>query len=103
MGNASTISLANHILDFLLGALVVWMAFTVAKMRLGGALKKAVNRVVIGAVILGAAHLMQTIPLHFGLGEQLHALLHRGIFLLGFVSLAMGIQSLVRAFGRPAA
>ena len=100
MDNPSIITLANHVMDFLLIAAAVWMAITVAKLRLGGALSSSVNRIVVGAGILGVAHVVETLCLQYGMEEHLNELVHRGIILAGFVALTLGIQSLVGAFGQ---
>jgi len=96
----SIIQFINHALDFVLIAAAVWMAVTVAKLRLGGALSSSVNRVVIGALILGFAHMVETIALQYGMEEHLNELIHRGIILLGFSALILGVQSLVGSFGK---
>lgn len=100
MNNLSLLPLANHFLDFLLVAAAIWMAVTVAQLRLGGALSSSVNRVVIGAVILGVAHMVETLSLQYGMDETANELVHRVIILFGFVALIMGVQSLVGAFGK---
>lgn len=100
MNDLSLIPFINHALDFLLVAAAIWMAVTVAKLRLGGALSSSVNRVVIGAIILGVAHMVETLSLQYGMEEHLNELIHRGIILLGFLALIMGIQSLVGTFGK---
>jgi hypothetical protein len=100
MNDLSPITFMNHFLDFLLVAASIWMAVTVAKLRLGGALSSSVNRVVTGAVILGVAHMVETLSLQYGVDEHLNELIHRGIILIGFLAMTMGIQSLVGAFGK---
>jgi prepilin signal peptidase PulO-like enzyme (type II secretory pathway) len=100
MDNTSIIPLATNFLDFLLIAAAVWMAITVAKLRLGGALSSSVNRIVVGAAILGVAHVVETLSLQYGMDEHINELLHRGIILAGFVALTLGIRSLVGAFGK---
>ena len=100
MNDPSLIPIVNHFLDFLLVAAAIWMAVTVAKLRLGGALSSSVNRVVIGAIILGVAHMVETLSLQYGMDEHLNEMIHRVIILLGFSALIMGVQSLVGAFGK---
>lgn len=100
MIDQSLIQFINHSLDFVLIAAAVWMAVTVARLRLGGALSKSVNRVVIGAIILGFAHMVETIALQYDVDEHLNELIHRGIILFGFLALILGIKSLVGSFGK---
>jgi hypothetical protein len=100
MDNSSLIPLANHAMDFLLIAAAVWMAITVVKLRLGGALSSSVNRIVAGAMILGIAHVIETLSLQHGMEEHLNELVHRVIILAGFLALILGIQSLVAGFGK---
>ena len=100
MDNSSLIPLANHAMDFLLIAAAVWMAITVVNLRLGGALSSSVNRIVAGAMILGIAHVIETLSLQHGMEEHLNELVHRVIILAGFLALILGIQSLVAGFGK---
>lgn len=100
MDESSIISLATNLMDALLIGAAVWMAIAVAKLRLGGALSSSVNRIVLGAGILGVAHVVETLSLQHGMDEHVNELLHRGIILTGFVALTLGIQSLVGAFGK---
>lgn len=101
MEKTSIVVLATHVFDFVLIASAVWMALAAAKLRLGGALNISVNRIVSGAIILGLAHMIETLCLQYGMDEDINELLHRVIILTGFVALTLGIKSLVTAFGRP--
>jgi len=100
MEHSSLLVITTHILDFVLVASAVWMALAAAKLRLGGALNTSVNRIVVGAIILGLAHMVETLCLQYGMDENINELLHRVIILAGFVALTLGIQSLVSAFGK---
>lgn len=76
-----------------------WMALTVAKLRLGGAISNTITRIVTGSIILGLAHLAETVLHKFGVSTDLNEVIHRLLILIGFAWLALGIQSLVNTFG----
>ena len=88
--------IANIVMDFVLLLCAVWMILTVRASGLGGVMGSALNTISFGAVILGIAHIAETITFEViklddvPLGE----LIHRVIVLAGFVLLVMGFKSL---------
>jgi hypothetical protein len=83
----------NTILDFVLIAAAIWMIFTVR--GIGGIMGRTLNLIVIGAIILGIAHLLATLGtsvLH--LDGTLNNFIHRLIVLAGFVFLVLGFRQL---------
>lgn len=91
--DTATMSTINVILDFVLVAASVWMIIAVR--GVGGLVGRTLNLIVIGAIILGIAHLLAT----FG-SSVLHIdgvtnnLIHRIIVLAGFVFLIFGFQQI---------
>lgn len=86
-------STMNVILDFVLVAASIWMIFVVR--GIGGLVGRTLTFVVIGAVILGVAHLLAT----FGtsvlkLDGGLNNLIHRLVVLAGFVFLVIGFRQI---------
>jgi hypothetical protein len=91
----------NLSLDFVLIALSVWMALTARTMAMGGAVGKTVNLVVAGAIVLGLAHLIETLVANFTtLSFEQNELIHRLIILFGFACLAIGMRSLGQSIGK---
>jgi hypothetical protein len=90
--------MVNVTFDFVLLAVAVWMVLVVGRSGLGGVIGNTLNFITIGAIVLGLAHLSETITfevLHLenvALGE----FLHRIIVLAGFVCLVVGFQGLTR-------
>jgi hypothetical protein len=83
----------NTILDFVLIAAAIWMIFTVR--GIGGIMGRTLNLIVVGAIILGIAHLLATLGtsvLH--LDGTLNNFIHRLIVLAGFVFLVLGFRQL---------
>jgi len=90
---AETLGTLNIILDFVLVAAAVWMI--VAARGVGGIFGRTLSLIVIGAIILGVAHLLAT-----GGTQVLHLdgatnnFIHRLIVLAGFVFLVFGFRNL---------
>ncbi|HEX2618998.1 MAG TPA: hypothetical protein VHL11_02595 [Phototrophicaceae bacterium] len=87
------LSLVNLILDFVLVAASIWMV--VEARGIGGIIGTSMNRIVIGAIILGFAHLIAT----FGTGTlkidpTTNNFIHRLIVLAGFVLLVAGFRKM---------
>jgi hypothetical protein len=83
----------NLILDFVLVAASIWMVVEVR--GIGGIIGTSMNRIVLGAIILGFAHLIAT----FGtsvlqIEPNLNNFIHRLIVLLGFVLLVAGFRKM---------
>src|ERR1041384_5838237 len=91
--DVATISTINVILDFVLVAASIWMVIAVR--GVGGLVGRTLNLIVIGAIILGVAHLLATFGtsiLH--IEGTLNNLIHRVIVLVGFVFLIIGFQQI---------
>jgi apolipoprotein N-acyltransferase len=91
--DTATMSTINVILDFVLVAASIWMIIAVR--GVGGLVGRTLNFIVIGAIILGVAHLVATLGtsvLH--LDGTLNNMIHRIIVLLGFVFLIFGFQQI---------
>jgi hypothetical protein len=101
MHSVSNFELVNTAMDFILLIVSFWMALTARKMNIGGALGKTISLVVYGAVVLGLAHLTETILSgFFNIPNDANELIHRGIVLLGFILLTVGLRSLGQSLGR---
>ena len=101
MAHSHDLDFFNLGLDLILIALSVWMALTARTMAVGGAVGKTVNLVVAGAIVLGLAHLIETLVANFtGLSFEQNELIHRLIILFGFVCLAIGMRSLGQSLGK---
>jgi hypothetical protein len=84
---------ANIILDFVLVGAALWMVIAVR--GVGGIFGRTLTLIVIGAIILGFAHLMATFTssvLHWD-GPS-NNFVHRLIVLAGFVVLVFGFRQL---------
>ncbi len=88
--DAATQSTVNLILDFILIAASVWMIIAVR--GVGGIVGRTLNLIVVGAIILGAAHLINDID--GPLVGSYNALVHRVIVLIGFVVLIFGFRQI---------
>jgi hypothetical protein len=96
--NLETVSLGFDIVLLCIGFV---MAHAATKIPSVGAIGKTVRNVVIGAVILGFAHLIETgLTTLFKLDTELNELLHRGIILLAFAFLYFGIKGLADSLGK---
>ncbi len=86
-------SLGNLIMDFVLVAASIWMVIEVR--GIGGIIGTSMTRIVIGAIILGFAHLVATIGINvLHLDGQLNNFIHRLIVLAGFVMLVAGFRKM---------
>jgi hypothetical protein len=85
-----SISDLNIVLDIVLIVASLWMVMTVR--GIGGIVGKTLTFIVIGAVILGVAHLLATLTADpFGRWNQT---VHRVVVLVGFVFLVYGLRQL---------
>jgi hypothetical protein len=91
----------NLVLDFVLIIASVWM-ITVVK-YFGGLFGKAFNLITWGAIILGMAHLLETITFQFfpQIETDQAEFLHRIIVLIGFVVVTVGFQGLANVNKTP--
>jgi hypothetical protein len=91
----------NLAFDILLVFIGFVMAFAATKIPSVGAIGKTVRNVVIGAVILGFAHLIETgISSIFKIDNELNELIHRSIILVAFAFLYFGIKGLSDSLGK---
>src|SRR5215510_575528 len=89
----STMKATNVILDFVLVAVSIWMVLAVR--GVGGLVGRTLNLIVIGAIILGIAHLLATVGVSvLGLNGTLNNFIHRIIVLLGFIFLIIGFRQI---------
>ncbi len=86
-------TIINPILDVVLILAAVWMVITVR--GLGGIIGRGLSLITIGTVILGIAHLLQTL-LHpiITWDAPTEAFAHRVIVLAGFVVLILGFRQI---------
>ena len=82
----------NVILDIILVVASLWMLMTIR--GIGGIMGKTLTFIVIGAVILGAAHLLATLTGPIVNDGALNNVIHRVVVLIGFVFLAFGFRQL---------
>lgn len=86
---------ANVILDFVLIFVAIWMIFAARRSGLGGVIGTTLTFITIGALVLGLAHLIETITVEqLGWDIVLVELVHRVLILVGFIFLAFGFQGL---------
>jgi membrane-bound ClpP family serine protease len=91
----------NFGFDVLLVIIGFVMAYAATKIPSVGAIGKTVRYVVIGAIILGFAHLIETgISSFFKIDNELNELIHRGIILLAFSFLYFGIKGLADSLSK---
>jgi len=89
----SAMNTINIVLDFILVAAAIWMI--VAARGIGGLVGRTLTFIVIGAIILGVAHLVATVGSSvLALNGTLNNLIHRIIVLIGFVFLIFGFRQL---------
>jgi DMSO/TMAO reductase YedYZ heme-binding membrane subunit len=99
---SDSFTIFNGVMDLILLLTSFWMAYTARKMSLGGAVGKTVNMVVFGAIVLGLAHLIETV-LSYVFPEMpvpQGELIHRAIILVGFILLTVGLSSLATSLGK---
>lgn len=89
---------ASYALDFVLIAAGFWMATTARQMQMRGAVGSTLRQVSIGAVVLGFAHLIETVLFEvFDVGTEANELVHRVIILVGFLFIANGLRQFARS------
>jgi hypothetical protein len=83
----------NIIMDFVLVAASIWMVVVVR--GIGGIIGASMTRLVIGALILGFAHLIATLGTNVLMIEgPLNNFIHRLIVMAGFVVLVFGFRKI---------
>jgi hypothetical protein len=83
----------NLLMDFVLVAASVWMV--IEARGIGGIVGTSMTRIVIGAIILGFAHLIATFGTNvLMIAGPLNNFIHRLIVLVGFVLLVAGFRKI---------
>ncbi len=91
--DTATLSTVNIILDFVLVLAAIWMIIAVR--GVGGIVGKTLNFIVLGAIILGLAHLLATATMRFlGWDATFNNFIHRLVVLAGFVFLVLGFRQI---------
>lgn len=91
--SSETFSTLNVVLDIVLVVASIWMIL--AARGVGGVFGRTLTLIVVGAIILGIAHLLATFGtqvLHWD--GALNNFVHRLVVLAGFVFLVFGFQNL---------
>jgi hypothetical protein len=97
------VDLANFLLDLVLIAIGFWLAWNAAATRLKGTLGGAMRLISFGALILGVAHLVETVlDQHFQVPMEVNELVHRLLILVGFLSIGLGVGRINAAIQRSA-
>ena len=86
-------------MDFILLAIAFWMV--IAARGLGGVVGKSMGLITVGAVILGLAHLSETILFEYAhVPAEPGEVIHRVIILVGFVFLTLGLGAATKVLKR---
>ena len=88
----------NLLFDMVLIVASIWMVRVARSSGLGGAVGNGLQLITFGAIVLGMAHLSETLTFEvFHLKDlALGEFLHRIIILAGFVLLTLGFQQFAR-------
>lgn len=95
MDLSQSLPTVNLVLDFVLVIAAVWMVIVVR--GIGGIVGRALNLIVLGAIVLGVAHLVATFagPGQLNIFDGVtNNFVHRMIVLLGFVLLVFGFRQI---------
>jgi hypothetical protein len=91
----SVIHAASFGLDLILIGAGVWMAYTARELQIRGAMGVTIKQVAVGSIILGFAHLIETLMFHLlDLSADVNELVHRVIILIGFLFITNGLRQL---------
>ena len=91
------LQLVSFILDILL--VVAAVLSYLARPRIGGQLAKGLRTVLVGLMILGFAHLIETLLfVVFNENTQTNEIIHRLLIATGFVFVIWGFSTMRRAF-----
>ena len=91
--------LVSFILDVFLviAAVVAYLA----RPRIGGQLAKGLQTLLVGVIILGLAHMVETVLFAmFNVDRQINEILHRLLIGAGFVFVIWGFFTIRRAFDK---
>jgi hypothetical protein len=84
----------NIFLDFALVMVGLWMVYIAYRVELGGIMGHTITFVTLGALLLGFAHLTETIMMGVFENVVFNELIHRIIILGGFLLLVQGFRKL---------
>ena len=89
-----TLSQVDTVFDVILILAAIWMVIVVR--GLGGVIGRGLNWITIGTVILGIAHLLDTLMRQIPLGWDgpTYSFAHRIVVLAGFLLLIVGFQQI---------
>jgi hypothetical protein len=84
----------NTVFDVILILAAIWMVIVVR--GLGGIIGRGLNWITIGALVLGIAHLLDTLlrAVPLGWDGPTYSFVHRIVVLAGFVVLIVGFQQI---------
>jgi len=84
----------NTVFDVVLILAAIWMVIVVR--GLGGVIGRGLNWITIGALVLGIAHLLDTVlrALPLGWDGPTYSFAHRIVVLVGFLVLIVGFQQI---------
>jgi hypothetical protein len=82
--------------DIVLIGVAIWMIMIVRNSGLGGVMGATLTNITIGGIVLGIAHLLETLTFAMIKLEDVavYETIHRVIVLVGFVFLILGMQGL---------
>jgi hypothetical protein len=87
------IHMASFGLDLILIGAGLWMAFTARRLQMRGVVGATIAQVSMGSIVLGFAHLIETLMFHLmDLPAEVNELVHRVIILVGFIFITNGLR-----------
>lgn len=87
------IHVASFGLDLILIGAGLWMAFTARRLQMRGVVGATIAQVSTGSIILGFAHLIETLMFELmDLPTEVNELIHRIIILIGFIFITNGLR-----------
>ncbi len=90
-------TIISYILDIIL--VIAAIGAFIARPRIGGLLAKGMQSLSAGLLVLGFAHLLETMLSTFwNIDEPLNEVVHRFLVLLGFVFIIIGFIRMRKAF-----
>ncbi|MDT7515384.1 hypothetical protein [Rhodoferax mekongensis] len=88
-------------MDILLLIMAFYMAYLSFSIEIKGAVGKVVTNLVIGSIVFGFAHLLETAFHHFSLAsEDANEIIHRSIILISLIFFLRGVMKLHSVFAK---
>lgn len=84
----------NLFLDLVLVLIGLWMVYIAYRAELGGIMGHTITFVTLGALLLGFAHLTESVMMSMFEDIVFNELVHRVIIIGGFIFLIVGFQKL---------